>query len=458
MADDSYSKKPPRSRAELLQNAGTEEKPVTRKEKISSGLSLLAFVGFFMSILYAVDHIGLSPEHAKVAGAVAVFGGGLLMVTVCGTVGFLPLLLSAKGRTKEALGLAQFNSKVMTLIAPKSSETAGLYLTVAKVARDDANYDLSEQFARRSIEAAQDFNQALIAYRERMLKSAKKSPLDSGVELARVSVFTEPEAQLILAWTLYEVGRHDEAEEAAKQSMYLMRAAIEGETNPAKQWDKSDPKNIVDILNYDFTKKLAEKTAKATVKSSMPFNLALLANTYDLLAEIAARKGDSDQARRFIRDSFNTVQDNMLGDTVHAITHHQNKACSLLYLGDARAAKTECELALQLANKHKPSQSLYSSTYTVLGEACRQLNMKQEAEEYLKKAVAIREKIYPQNHPYLAETRHYLARTYKDMGRKDDAKVLLEQSISGTQLTLPATHIDVSERRRELAQVGGRIA
>lgn len=432
----------------------TEPEQQTRVGRSEYGTFLL--VAVMVGIAFGMKYLHLfAPVDKKTLDIVCpiiLLGGGSLVVLGTVYLGFLPLQLAQDGKTKMALDLALLNSSIMGKLFPQSMETIGLRITVANVARSHAKFQLAETFARKAIDAVHEFAQSFEQFKQKQQLSGKQTK-SIAMQLYRNDAFKEAEAGLLLSWSLWDQGKFDEAQTVAERSAKSMKDAIERETQPQKTWDKSDPKGIKDALDFNLTEHMAKQSADLTVKGAMPFNYACLSNTLDLLALIAAKKGEGDSSRRYIRESLAALEAGKQCDSVHMVTHLQNKSCALLNLGDARAAKVESEKALQQAEKYKPSKSLVSSIHAVLGEAHRRLGMRTEAQKYLNTALSAREKLYPKDHPEIAEVQHYLARLYKDMGKRTDARNMFEKCIETTLNSLPQTHVDIVERKREMAQV-----
>lgn len=412
MADNSLSK-----RAEpQFQYANSTKK---NKASASSILFILFMIAFFMGISFLVEQAGFDKETTKILTAVATLGAGLILVTACATIGFIPLVLSTNGHTKLAQRLALFNAKFMDIIFPHSSESALLYMTVSNVARNNGDYETAQKFGSKAIEESISSQQSLMEIREKASHRKSSSTVAIGVSLSRDKAFKIPEAKLVQGWNYFDLGKLEVAEQLASESIDGMISAIAHETNPKVEWDKSEPKTISDRLNFNITEKMAEHSGDLTMKMLMPQNFAMLANAYDLLALIAAKKGDANLCKKYLRNSHDALAQKQLQDSDHMVNHLDNSAYANLLLNDPRVAKKEVETALELAKKHKPSQTLRSSLLTVLGESYSQLNMKQEAEETLTSALALRLKLYPKDHPYVKQTQMFLSAFYKKLGRHE---------------------------------------
>lgn len=446
MSDKYYSDKMKQPHKE------SEQQPLSTGSVFSALLMTVVICGIGFGLKHLHEYVPIDKGILDIISVVVLFGGGLLLVSGSVFVGFLPLKLARDGRTKMALDLALLNASIMGRLSPLSMETVGLRITVANVARSHAKFQLAETFSRKAIDGVHEFARALEEFKQRRQLSGKGTT-SVATQFFRNDAFKEAEAGLLLGWSLWDQGKFDEAQTVAERSVKSMKDAIDLETQPQKTWDKSGPKGIKAVLDFDLTEHMAKQSADFTVKGAMPFNYVWLSNTFDLLSQITAKKGEADSSKRYIKESLAALEAGEQCDSVHMVTHLHNKSCALLMLGDARAAKAESEKAMQLAEKYKPSKGLVSSIHTVLGESSRRLGMKSEAQKHLNTALSAREKLLPKDHPEVAEVQHYLARLYKDMGKRTDAKKMFEKCIETTLNSLPQTHIDVVERKREMAQV-----
>jgi len=104
---------------------------------------------------------------------------------------------------------------------------------------------------------------------------------------------------------------------------------------------------------------------------------------------------------------------------------------SLLYFYEGRLpeAKTFAERALVIQEKALGRDDLdVALTLNRLGIAQRDLNDPSAAESALKRALAIREKHLPPDHPFLMISLENLASVYIKQGRIADARPLLDRS------------------------------
>lgn len=85
-----------------------------------------------------------------------------------------------------------------------------------------------------------------------------------------------------------------------------------------------------------------------------------------------------------------------------------------------------------------------AAAYGALGEHPRRL-------EYNLKALSIREKVLPPEHPHLAVSYYNCAGTYYDLGDIEHSMILLRRAVAIWEKSLPAAHSHTAKARESLA-------
>jgi len=328
---------------------------------------------FLILFLFETFGKGLPDWVALVTLTTGAFG----LIVGAAVAGTLPIYLIQSGKTKDAQRLAAINAKFMTLTFPIALDTAAAYITVARAARANADPELAFLTAHYAIRICKSF--ALQA--EEAAKIIKnKSVSDLRLQYAKTVKFVQPEAELLIAWTLLEVGKDSDA---------LMMG-----TRSAANWQAA----------------LAEPPPKGQVTISVTRQgaFAQMANAYELLGVIAAKQNDAELCNAHFNDAYEILKNNDLLGTESERNFYLNKGYAFLLLGAPEDAKRESETALNLNAKTKITDTSRATIYTNLGEACRQLGMHEEADDYLNKSIAVKLKLYPPNHHELTESEGYL--------------------------------------------------
>ncbi|CAF0917150.1 unnamed protein product [Adineta steineri] len=113
--------------------------------------------------------------------------------------------------------------------------------------------------------------------------------------------------------------------------------------------------------------------------------------------------------------------------------------------GDCEKAIWYYEKALEIREKHLPSNHPHlASSYNNIGSVYDKMGDYSKALSYFEKALEIREKTLPSNHPHLANSYNNIGSVYQNMGEYLKALSFCEKDLEIRQKTLPSNHPDLA--------------
>jgi len=113
-------------------------------------------------------------------------------------------------------------------------------------------------------------------------------------------------------------------------------------------------------------------------------------------------------------------------------------------LGEARRA-LECNLqAAAKLEKNRPDSTALARAYNNVGSTYGDLGDHARALEYKKKALAIREKVLPPEHPDLAHSYNNVGNTYYALGNLEGALEYMQKALAICEKVLPPEHPDLA--------------
>jgi len=166
------------------------------------------------------------------------------------------------------------------------------------------------------------------------------------------------------------------------------------------------------------------------------------------LGVVYINAGMSDDAHQLFEKSFRLKLDALNENHPSISVAYQNLGYSLLTAEKYEAAEKYLKKALERTGPNIEFTATANNNY---GEACRGLGRLQEAEEYLQKAMDIRLKTHGKNHPHMGYSFHNLAKLYADKGDNQKANAFYERALELRERILPINHPDLLRTMRDYA-------
>jgi tetratricopeptide (TPR) repeat protein len=156
----------------------------------------------------------------------------------------------------------------------------------------------------------------------------------------------------------------------------------------------------------------------------------------------------SDDAHQLFEKSFRLKLNTLNEDHPSVSVAYENLGYSLLTAQKYEAAEKYLKKAL---DRRGPGVEFTATANNNYGEACRGLGRLDEAEEYLQKAMDIRLKTHGKNHPHMGYSFHNLAKLYADKGDTQKANAFYERALELREKILPPNHPDLLRTMRDYA-------
>jgi tetratricopeptide (TPR) repeat protein len=127
--------------------------------------------------------------------------------------------------------------------------------------------------------------------------------------------------------------------------------------------------------------------------------------------------------------------------------------------GEYKEACTFYEKALEIRRKTlPPNHPNLASSYNNIGLVCSAMGEHSKALSYYEKTLEIRQKILPPNHPDLASSYNNVGSVYSKMGQYSKALSYYEKVLEIQQKTLPPNHPDLGTSYNNIGMVYGEMA
>lgn len=187
--------------------------------------------------------------------------------------------------------------------------------------------------------------------------------------------------------------------------------------------------------------------AQADLLSAAGERSPLLVEPLLRLGTLARERGDLAEARAKVEQALALIDAAPVPAAARrAECHHELGIISRL-LGDARAARNELELALQLANQGRRESEVQAAIHSSLALVARSVGDEEAAWSHFRTALDIAERVLPPLHPRRALILRNLASLANAQGRFGEARDLYRRALTDLEAGLGPDHPEVAATR-----------
>lgn len=429
----------------MAQKTSTEAQKKASFPMLNNPCFLVVLILGTAVLIHSIDFQSFSfHPDSKAVAAVCIFGVGFALAALYGLASAAPMLVCQAGNTKLAETLAIWWTKVTNQIGRMSTDHVEAQLQAARICRMNGNYDKSLEFCDGALE--------VVKSRNRMMADLPEPRTDREKSLAQMSKnmdmgfsYQSSEIALVVAWNYFDKGETQNAIDTCQQAL----RAVESSLNNIFQKAQEPKESEKSVLTRDFLVASSENSGGNMLKTRL--NIAA-ASTYELLGTAYALENNEEA----MEDSFQRALAirNTSPKELPLSVWNTNYGFALMNLGKAKETIEYCEKAISMLQKNASDDRIRAVALTNLGEAYRRNGDHTKASESLNSSLELKKKLYPSNHPDIAETNHYIGRMYADCGQLKLAREHYSRSIEEPIQSMGAEHPLLKTRRAEMQALG----
>lgn len=358
----------------------------------------------------------------------------------------LGILLRRAGEFEEAEPLMREAVDLQTrLLGSSDPETAYTKRQLASLLRDQGKFGEAEALYREALRDATlalgDDHPTVTDIKNSLAQLLEATGrFDEAIELVQQIVQTErtasennpalPGTLSTLTTLLREQGKHEEAETVVREALRITRF-IYGDSHVETA---TSLRTLASILRdkglYEEAETMYEEALAMRMEAMGPDH-PRVANLLNSFAKLKVDQGDYETAETMYREVLRIYDLLPNFDPVRIAAIHHNIAETQLHLGNRPAAEKMYRDSIDLL-RNSISADSPDMAYPLfsLGVFLIEEGRHEEAVTVLREAVTIRRDGLPPYHLYTARTEHYLSDALFSLGRTNEARAILEESIA----------------------------